>query len=304
MTKNTYRWYDSPSTYTYDPSRGLYEQIWDIVDAKLHWYSDMLSWNEFYNYDKWKDLPLNLRYAKVTTITIPDIEHEIATVKAGEEENLFDLIMWKMPYFVWRDPNSGNSVRTYDETQKDEIRRNCECRRIVPCHERKWYDWNTFVLDGDSYNDFYVTVDGKKYDIMLERFNEFTFRRKELVLDLTGMCEGNDVLRKMCVFCSSDTLRDCSRMFAECRKLKHVDLSNCNLNWTTSLKEMFLNCVNLERIDLSNLDLNVNDPATTDMFTNCFSLKTIDVRNVGEPTLWMLRCILNDCGVHGVEFVK
>ena len=128
MTKNTYKWYDSPSTYTYDPSRGLYEQIWDIVDAKLHWYSDMLSWNKFYNYDKWKDLPLNLRYAKVTTITIPDIEHEIATVKAGEEENLFDLIMWKMPYFVWRDPNSGNSVRTYDETQKDEIRRNCECR--------------------------------------------------------------------------------------------------------------------------------------------------------------------------------
>ena len=65
-------------------------------------------------------------------------------------------------------------------------------------------------------------------------------------------------------------------MFAECTKLKHLDLDNFNSNELTNMSCMFMQCTSLEDLNINKLDTqNVYD--ISGMFYGCESLNIIDL---------------------------
>ena len=69
-----------------------------------------------------------------------------------------------------------------------------------------------------------------------------------------------------------------SNMFLRCESLTNIDLSNIDTEKVTNMKNMFCNCESLANINLSNFKTeNVTDMST--MFFNCQSLTDINVSN-------------------------
>ena len=84
-------------------------------------------------------------------------------------------------------------------------------------------------------------------------------------------------------------------MFADCRSLKSLDLTNFNTENVTDMYYMFFNCTSLESLDLTNF----NTAKVTNMagmFQSCYALKTIYASDkfvtdqVTEST-----CMFSDC---------
>jgi surface protein len=65
-------------------------------------------------------------------------------------------------------------------------------------------------------------------------------------------------------------------MFNGCTNLKFVNIKNIQLHETSDY--MFANCKSLISIDLSNLDFS-NVKFLRNMFENCFSLQTVNLKN-------------------------
>jgi surface protein len=65
-------------------------------------------------------------------------------------------------------------------------------------------------------------------------------------------------------------------MFAECRALTSLDLSNFNTDNVTTMECMFLYCMGLTSVDLSGFT-NARVTRTSNMFEGCYALTTIYV---------------------------
>ena len=84
-------------------------------------------------------------------------------------------------------------------------------------------------------------------------------------------------------------------MFADCRSLKSLDLTNFNTENVTDMYYMFFNCTSLESLDLTNF----NTAKVTNMagmFQSCYALKTIyasDKFVTGQVT--ESTCMFSDC---------
>lgn len=302
-------WYSSPSFYTYNPDVDLYTQIDEIVTNKLLWYDKLLcNINDFYDYDKWCDLSLNLRYAKLTTITNPEIERDIALSTNNHET--FYKIIFAMPYFIWRDPNTSNVIEEYKQENIDVVNKLYKkCRVPINVYQRIWNN-NIFEYTGHRYNDdFNVNIDNISYNIICDDDNiiykSFTFTKTDSVIDLTNFNTDDDDLLSVNIKCDSTTLRNLDNMFRNCKLLSHVDLSQCNIDYTTSLKSMFEKCVNLKFVDLSNSDFSTMDKDTDDMFKYCHNLRKIKLNNCSQHTIDKIKCAVIQSGLNkdNIEFI-
>ena len=70
-------------------------------------------------------------------------------------------------------------------------------------------------------------------------------------------------------------LKNTNYMFALCKNLTNVNLSNFNTKYVTNMSNMFLRCESLRDINLSNIDAG-NVTIMKNMFCNCESLKNIE----------------------------
>ena len=71
-------------------------------------------------------------------------------------------------------------------------------------------------------------------------------------------------------------IKDCSKMFCECDKLKSIDLSSFDTSNATNMEDMFYECNNLENIVLSSTETKyVTNMAK--MFYECNNLENIDL---------------------------
>ena len=107
-----------------------------------------------------------------------------------------------------------------------------------------------------------------------------------------------------------DNINDCQNMFAKCKEIIEIDLSNFKTSHVTNMYNMFRDCYSLTSLNLSNLDtshvevmhwifygcssltsldlsnFDTTSVANTDyMFSNCDKLKFINLNNFKETNL-------------------
>ena len=83
-------------------------------------------------------------------------------------------------------------------------------------------------------------------------------------------------------------------MFAECTKLKHLDLDNFNSNELTNMSCMFMQCTSLEDLNINKLDTqNVYD--ISGMFYGCESLNIIDLSNFNTQKVENMSLLFFGC---------
>ena len=56
--------------------------------------------------------------------------------------------------------------------------------------------------------------------------------------------------------------------FANCYKLKILNISNFNLNKNANIENMFLNCNNLKQLNINGRNINLTDEDTKDIVKN------------------------------------
>jgi surface protein len=83
-------------------------------------------------------------------------------------------------------------------------------------------------------------------------------------------------------------------MFAECTKLKHLDLDNFNSSYVTNMSCMFMQCTSLEDLNINKLDTqNVKD--MSGMFYGCESLTNIDLSNCNTQNVENMSLLFFGC---------
>ena len=83
-------------------------------------------------------------------------------------------------------------------------------------------------------------------------------------------------------------------MFAGCKSLTSLDLSNFDTRNVTSMSRMFYNCKSLTSLDLSNFDtISVTDMFA--MFSNCTSLTSLDLSNFDTSNVTSMIDMFNKC---------
>ena len=87
---------------------------------------------------------------------------------------------------------------------------------------------------------------------------------------------------------------DMNFMFANCRKLTTLDLSNFDTSQVTTMGSMFSNCQNLTTLDLSNFNTS-NVESMDNMFASCYSLTTLDVSNFDTSNVTYMDYMFSYC---------
>ena len=83
-------------------------------------------------------------------------------------------------------------------------------------------------------------------------------------------------------------------MFAECTKLKHLDLDNFNSSYVTNMSCMFMQCTSLEDLNINKLDTqNVKD--MSGMFYGCESLTILDLSNCNTQNVENMSLLFFGC---------
>lgn len=287
------KWYSSPSFYEYDPTRDLYEQINEHINNKLIWYDELLH-TEFYSYDNWKDLTIDLRYAKITTIVNPQIERDI--YETDDAEATFRRIMWHVPYFIWRDPNTDNVIKQYQhrpEIIPDVVN---DCNQVLL--KREWKTDTIFSYIGNTkLDEINININKNKLTVVCDEPFTFEYINDEYVSDINSLSASDNNLLIAKLYFNGNTITDASNLFSNCQSLQYADLSNFNMNYCDDLSMMFNNCTKLRKIDISNLDLDIHDPKITNMFINCLSLHTVIMKNCTQSTIDQIKCVLRSCGI-------
>lgn len=295
-------WYSSPATYTYDPTRDLYEQIDEHINDKLMWY-DALLHRDFYAYEHWKDMNIDLRYAKITTITDPHIERDIR--ESADHEETFKRVMWHVPYFIWRDPNTGDVIGEYQARPVRVPGIVNDCNQVL--FERVWNDDTVFCYIGNHKSEqFEINVNKHKKSVTCDFPYTFEYFNDEPVYDVNHLSQGDDDLIIAKLFFNGNTIIDASHLFDGCKSLQYVDMSNFDMTYCDDLSAMFKNCTNLRKIDMSGLDLVTHDPRFVDVFVNCIKLHTIILNECSQMTIDQVKCAVKSCGldITKIDFVS
>ena len=83
-------------------------------------------------------------------------------------------------------------------------------------------------------------------------------------------------------------------MFAECLKLKTLDLSSFNTKNVKNMERMFVRCSELESINLSSFDTS-NVTSTSYMFAFCKKLQTLDLTNFNVDSIYSAYTMFYGC---------
>lgn len=83
-------------------------------------------------------------------------------------------------------------------------------------------------------------------------------------------------------------------MFADCEKLKELDVSWLNTDNVTSFENLFRNCKSLKSLDLSNFNTE-NAVYMTQMFAGCESLEVVDLSSFKTKKVTTMQAMFKNC---------
>ena len=148
-----------------------------------------------------------------------------------------------------------------------------------------FYNLNNHEWTGDSYKETIQTV---KFDSSFGEYDQMTSASWMFgnLPNLTSI-QGIEYL-------NTENVTDMDYMFAYCKSLKSIDLSNFNTQNVTSMRYMFAYCSSLTSLDVSNFDTkNVKDIET--MFSSCSNLKSIELGNFNTQNVTNMANLFSDC---------
>ena len=89
-------------------------------------------------------------------------------------------------------------------------------------------------------------------------------------------------------------LKNTNLMFANCKLLININLSNFNTNNVNNMSGMFYECSSLAFINLTNFNTD-NVTNMTSMFRGCSSLTNIDLSNINTNNVTKMACMFYNC---------
>ena len=122
--------------------------------------------------------------------------------------------------------------------------------------------------------------------------------RDGMELDVNSLCRGMSSDKLMVEFRNPDMVVSTSRMFIDCKELKHIDISKLSQYRIRDMSFMFCGCVKLKSIylwgygeqskDVSNLDMR-------GMFMWCSSLEDIDISRLNTKNAVSMSGLFKGC---------
>ena len=171
---------------------------------------------------------------------------------------------------------------SYESVASDDRKWNVEQLGYSLEKPTPWYEFRQkikHVIIDVSFGDFSsLSTAYWFYDCnMLEDIEGMENLKTERAISMTYMFAGCKKLQSIDVsdFITSN-VTNMSNMFYECSSLHHIDVSCFNTNKVTKMNGMFENCINLEELDLSSFDTH-NVKEIKGMFNDCHNLKKIYV---------------------------
>ena len=95
-------------------------------------------------------------------------------------------------------------------------------------------------------------------------------------------------------FLNTSEVTDMNAMFADCRKLKDINLSNFDTHNVTEIAGMFLNCSSANELDVSGFDFS-NVKESSYMFMACTALTSLDFSNFDAINVTDTRSMFEGC---------
>ena len=98
--------------------------------------------------------------------------------------------------------------------------------------------------------------------------------------DMYCMFSDNDKLTKIegLQYLNTSKVTNMSWMFARCKKIESLDISNFDMSSVTDIRGMFNECFKVKELDVSKWNIS-NLKTAYDLFSSCYSLTKIDVSN-------------------------
>ena len=119
---------------------------------------------------------------------------------------------------------------------------------------------------------------------------------KNNTTDMFCMFSDNGKLTKIegLQYLNTSKVKDMGCMFARCKKIESLDISNFDMSSVTNARGMFTECYKVKELDVSNWNTsNVVDMDS--MFWNCKSLTSIDVSNWNTSNLGVCSSMFDHC---------
>ena len=152
-----------------------------------------------------------------------------------------------------------------------------------------------------AYNIEQVEVDG---GVVLEitDADEKPVDKLQLWIDETNSCEymfdyydgGSEVMAEMLQGLDTSNVASMIHMFAYCRNLTSLDLSNFNTSSVTEMRYMFYNCISLTELDISSFNTE-NVTTMQSMFYNCPDLTSLDISNFNTSNVTRIDLMFYGC---------
>lgn len=92
----------------------------------------------------------------------------------------------------------------------------------------------------------------------------------------------------------TSNVTDMGNMFADCKRLKSLDLSNFDTSNVTDMQTMFKGCESLTSIDISNFDTS-NVTSMYSMFSGCGSLTSLDLNSFDTSNVTDMSYMFFEC---------